>query len=358
MGKVNFKSALSRIQYPYKIIKNKLLHQQTPLIVVLVINNKCNLKCKYCFGSYCDRDGFEDFTTMELKSIIDQLSDLGTSALTIHGGETLLRKDLGEIVDYIKRKKMYLHLVTNGLLLKEKVDLIRGVDSLCISLDGDKEGHEKNRGKNTFQPTVEAIKFARSEGFPLRVHATITRHTKDDVEFLSRLAKDIGFFQYFSVLYPCGGATKNLDDLILTDQEIRKVIEDIVYWKKKGYPIFTSYPVLENVLNWPFEYSKAYCTKDETFKAKSLIPCAYGRTKFIIDADGSVYPCFGRMDTFSPPNVKAIGVSSAFELIRGTISCDHCIFLTNNDHNLLLSGSLRQIVNQCFLQTREIFSKY
>jgi len=354
MVKFDMKSAFCRLNYPYRIIRNRILGRLEPIIVVLVVNNKCNLKCRYCFGNYCTREESQDFTTKELISIVDQLYALGTRLLTVHGGETLLRGDIGEIVDYMKKKGMYVNFITNGLLLKEKVDLIRNVDSLCISLDGREEGHNINRGRNTFKPTLRAIKFAKREGFRIRVHATITKYTMNDVEFLAKLAREVGFFQEFSVLYQCGGVSEHFQELMLSDEETKSTIREIIKWKKKGYPIYTAYRVLTNTLNWPYPYAKPHLRSEEIPPKSRPIRCFYGRTKFIIDADGFAYPCFALMDEFKALNVKEVGVKKALQYVRDTNRCAACIHFTNNDHNLLLGFSIPQVFNQCKLQLKEL----
>ena len=64
-----------------------------PLFVVLVTNNKCDFNCDYCYGDYGNRKGMPDYTTVKLLEIIDELKEMGTRILTLHGGESLLRKD-------------------------------------------------------------------------------------------------------------------------------------------------------------------------------------------------------------------------------------------------------------------------
>ena len=88
------------------------------------------------------------------------------------------------------------------------------------------------------------------------------------------------------------------------------------------------------------------------------IPCFYGKTKFIIDADGRVYPCFALIDEFKPLNVKDVGVKKAIQHVRDTKRCEGCIYFSNNDHNLLLGFSVRQMLNQCKVQLKELLGIY
>jgi MoaA/NifB/PqqE/SkfB family radical SAM enzyme len=133
----------------------------------LVVNNRCDFNCSYCFGSYHQRRT-KDYTTDELKQLIDKLYDMGTRYLNFHGGEALLRRDIGEIIDYVKQKGMYCCLITNGSLLHKKLDQVRIVDNLTISFDGAKENNDLNRGEGTYDKALSAIKLAIQEKIPLR----------------------------------------------------------------------------------------------------------------------------------------------------------------------------------------------
>lgn len=349
------KTAIKRINYVGRIFRNKILNKSEPIIVALTVNNACNLKCSYCFGDYYKRSSKNDFITEEIINICDELYSLGTRALTVHGGETLLRKDIGFLIDYMKTKGFYVNLITNGLLLSKKINDIRNVDSLCISLDGNEQGNDLNRGKGTQKKILEAIKLAKREGFRLRVQATITKHTADDIEYLAKLAKDIGFELEFSLLYLPVAKESNLS---MDPHQVKFVLEEIVKYKKMDYPIFTSFRALENAINWPFPYEKSKANYDELPADFKKIDCYYGKTKMIIDADGKVYPCFPMIDDFEALNIKEVGVKKAFQHVRDANPCVACCHLTNNDHNLLLGLSVNQIISVGYHQIKEILNLY
>ena len=341
-----------RLVFPYRIIRNKILGKMEPISVVLVVNNRCNLNCNYCFGDYGNRRD-TDYTTEELVKIIDDLYDLGTRYMIVHGGETLLRKDIGYIVNYIKNKGIYVGFITNGILLQKKIDEIRNVDSLCISLDGRMEGNDLNRGKGAFEAAFNAIKLASKEKFRLRVSATLTHNTMNDIEYLAKLAKEYKFQLYFSILYK---PLKRALDMAMSESEIRKALKDIAYYKKQGYPIFTSYQCLEYSMSWPFDYNeKHHASAKELPNGFKKIDCYYGRSKFIVEANGFVYPCFPLNEEFKALNLKEVGVAKAIEHVRKTITCVACPHLSNTDYNLLLGISARQMLYLVGMQLKEVF---
>ena len=87
-------------------------------------------------GDYGHRKGIPDFTTRELLKIIDELKEMGTRILTLHGGESLLQRDFGEIVNYAKLKGFYVSLNSNGTLVPKRISELKYLDNLCISMDG------------------------------------------------------------------------------------------------------------------------------------------------------------------------------------------------------------------------------
>lgn len=355
----NLKTSISRVNYLYHIIHNRLRGRLKPVIAVLVVNTTCNLNCAYCSGDYQRGSKKGNFTTEELINIIDELYKMGARALTVHGGETLLRKDIGYLVNYIKNKGFYINFVTNGLLLPGKIEEIRCIDSLCISLDGNEEGNDLNRGKGTHKKILDAIKLAKQKGFRLRVQATITRHTTGDIEYLARLAKETGFELEFSLMYRRLG--RDISSLSIDDDQTKRVLREITYFKKKGYPIFTSFAALENALNWPFPYSRSklfchdLCELPKNFRK---IDCYYGKTKIVIDSDGYVYPCFSMNTEFKGLNLKEVGIKKAYRHVLENNTCAACNYLTNNDHNLLLGLSPREIFAIGKRQIKEIFNLY
>jgi len=286
--------------------------------------------------------------------IIDECKDMGTTHFTIHGGEIFVRNGVRQIVDYLKENKFYVNLVTNGILLPEKIDEIKNIDSLCISLDGKEENHDYNRGEGSYQAAMKAIKLAKEKKFKFVVHATLTQKSVSDIEYLCRQAKEIGYYQQFSLLLkPLNQEQKELG---LSDEEAKDALRRLIKLKKEGYPVFTSYRTLKNALNWPFPLEKAQLTKDEFSLNSNLIRCFYGKLKVAIDANGFVYPCSSLNDSFKALNVKEVGFKKAYEHVLKNNNCEACYYLTQNDWSLLLGGDLGQFSDQIRIQLREIFN--
>lgn len=349
------RSMYSRIRYFSSILYQRYSAQEYPLICVVVVNNHCNWNCSYCFGDYPSRREI-DYTTNELKYLIEQLRSLGARYVNLHGGETLLRKDIGELVSFSKNLGMYVCVITNGSLLEQKLEEVRNVDNLTISLDGNRENNDKVRGQGAFDAALSAIRLATKEKIPLRVQATLTRYTMNDVGFLASLAQSEGFHLQFSILFK---PLKQARDAQMSVEQIKESILQIRKYKQLGYPVFTSEPVIEAAYQWPFDYNDTHHVTEQQIPdsyRQHHIKCYYSRTKFTIEADGYIYPCFLTTDgSFSPKNWKEVGVARAIEHVRLRNTCRACPAMTQNDHNALLGLNFRQVKYLIYDQLKEVF---
>ena len=338
-----FKRIYSRAIYFGAIVKQRLSRRDYPIISIIVVNNHCNWDCVYCFGDYPNRRE-KDYTTDELKFLIDSLYDKGVRYVNLHGGETLMRNDMKELSNHIKNKGMYLCIITNGSFFPEKLDDVRIADNVTISIDGTEENNDHNRGKGSFKTALDAVEMLIKEKIPVRVSATLTKHSMNDIGFLAKLAHEKNFHIYFSILFK---PLKKAKDCEMTSDEIRATIKEIQKYKGMGYPVFTSDDVLKASYEWPFDFNdKHHATEAEIPDSyrPAHIPCYYSRTKFTVEADGCIYPCFLTTDgSFIPKNWKEVGVDEAIKHVQDTNVCKACPAMSQNDHNLLLGLNLKQV---------------
>lgn len=351
------RSAFWRAVFFLKVLWCRITGTDKPVFVVLVTNNKCNLNCRYCYGSYGERSKFVDYSTKELLKIIDNLKDLGTGLLTLHGGESLLRKDIGEICNYAKLKGFYVSLNTNGYLVPNKIEEIKCLDNICLSLDGREENNDKNRGTGCYQKVIEAMAVIKKYDRPCVLSATLTKDTVGDMEYLAELAQRNNCRLQYSILYNVDKMEGKYPDMVMTDNETRGVTHEILELKKKGYPIYYSQNVLAAAVDWPVRYDERMFFTEGEIDYKNnhnFIPCYHGRLKYQIDADGRVITCWAHDDP-AAPNVKALGVAAAIKKCHDTDQCRCCAFLANNEHNALLNLSFKSIVGLVYIHIADAF---
>src|SRR5271167_2482410 len=85
-----------------------------PILAQIVPIRRCNLDCGYC-NEY-DRTS-DPVPLQTMRGRIDRLADLGTTIITLSGGEPTLHPDLDAIITHIRSQGAIATLITNGLLL-------------------------------------------------------------------------------------------------------------------------------------------------------------------------------------------------------------------------------------------------
>lgn len=341
-------SALSRAKVFGHLLYCRLTGIDKPVFVVLVTNNHCDLKCTYCYGDYGNRRGYRDYTTAQLLTMIDELWRLGTRLLTIHGGEAMLRKDIGEILNYCKLSGFYVSFNTNGFQVPERIDEVRCIDSLVVSLDGRQENHDTHRGTGSFATALRAVEVGVANRIPTIISATLTREVMHDMQWLAALAREKGVRVQYSILY--NPEADRVSDMRMSESETRATAQKILDLKRAGYPVYYSENVLQTTIHWPAAHDRKFSKSDHEFSRKfRLVPCYHGRLKYQIDADGRVVECWAT-DYPDAPNVKELGIAGALKRCHDNKKCYHCTLMANNEHNALMHMSPRNLWNIARIQ--------
>src|ERR1700740_364578 len=127
--------ALHRNLRGAKMVARALASTDHPLLAHIIPMRRCNLACTYC-------NEFDDFSKPvaleEMCRRIDRLGAMGTSVITISGGEPLLHPELDAIIARIRRNGIIAGLITNGyLLVANRIKALNraGLEYLQISID-------------------------------------------------------------------------------------------------------------------------------------------------------------------------------------------------------------------------------
>lgn len=336
---------LRRALFFLALLNRRIFRINKPVFVILVTNSNCNIKCNYCYGDYGNRSASENYTTREIIKLIDDLKDLGVKLLTMHGGESLLRKDIGEVINYAKLKGFYVSFNTNGYLVPLRIKEIKQVDAICVSLDGRQESNDKNRSPGCYQKVMKAIDVLHEHHMPVVVSATLTRDNRHDMKFLAQLAVEKNFRVQYSILYNSSKLRDKKSDVVLDDAEVRQTAQEILSLRKKGYPVYYSQNVLEAAIRWPYSYDeKPFLNEGEPLKGYKPIRCHHAFLKYYIDSDGRVLTCWAH-NRADAPNLRKLGVKQAMKKCQEDNVCRYCAFLANNEQNALMDLSLRNILD-------------
>jgi len=118
----------------------------------------CNFNCVHC-TSAGKPVAPDEISTVEAKRIVDQAYEFGSSFFGITGGESLLRKDLFEVIAYARKIGMSTSIITDGRLLDNKAfeNIVRNEVKVSISIDGAEPTNDLVRGKGAYTAATKSI---------------------------------------------------------------------------------------------------------------------------------------------------------------------------------------------------------
>lgn len=170
----------------------------------LIITNKCDLNCKYCFRKN-DKSASSDISLTILNHVINIASKRGYKEVQLTGGDPFLHPELLTILDLAIKSGIDVFIETNGMNVSSDVMneilAITGKKHLkmMISLDSSrKENHEYLRGLGSFEKAIQAIKLLHSLKVPFYLKRVVNNLNPLGIKDLEEF---IGFCSMFSPQY-------------------------------------------------------------------------------------------------------------------------------------------------------------
>jgi MoaA/NifB/PqqE/SkfB family radical SAM enzyme len=139
-----------------------------------LVTRKCNYRCLGC-NVWKEQDENE-LSTEEVKKGLDILKKIGIVELVLSGGDPLLRDDIGEIVEHAS--KLFVTTVyDNGSMAAKKLDALRNVDFVAISIDSLDEAKNDyiKSVPGAWKNAMQAVETLHSEGIKVSVTPTISQ---------------------------------------------------------------------------------------------------------------------------------------------------------------------------------------
>ena len=159
------------------VLKQKLLRRKRyPLVLMLEPLLRCNLACAGCGKIQYPAHVLKK--NLSVEACLSAVEECGAPIVSIPGGEPLLYPHIRELVDELVRRKKYVYLCTNALLLKEKLE--QGVFTpskylnFSIHMDGLRQEHDESVCRDgVYDIAVDAIREAVSRGFRVTTNTTL-----------------------------------------------------------------------------------------------------------------------------------------------------------------------------------------
>jgi 12,18-didecarboxysiroheme deacetylase len=229
-------------------------------VVVWNVTRRCNLRCVHCYAHATDQADQGELTTVQGKSLLDDLAAFGVPVVLFSGGEPLVRKDLPELASYAVGKGMRAVISTNGTLITAPVARTLkeiGLSYVGISLDGMQEVNDRFRAvPGAFRSALDGIRNCQAAGIKVGLRFTINRFNVQEIPSIFQLIEemDIPRVCFYHLVYAGRGSELVEQDLNLEDS--RKTLDLIIDNTRRLHEIGKPKEVLtvDNHADGPYIY--------------------------------------------------------------------------------------------------------
>jgi MoaA/NifB/PqqE/SkfB family radical SAM enzyme len=212
----------------WQILK-ALVSTDHPLLAHLIPIRRCNLACTYC-------NEFDDFSkpvpTDQMLHRVDRLADLGTSVITISGGEPLLHPQLDDIIHRMRQRRVVSGLITNGYLLTaDRIQRLNraGLEWLQISIDNVNPDDVSKKSLKVLDRKLQLL--AEHATFHVNINSVVGGgvNQPQDALTIGKRALELGFSSTVGIIHDDSGQLQPLND------EERRVYHEMKSLEKRSF---------------------------------------------------------------------------------------------------------------------------
>lgn len=223
-------------------VRARFFGRKAPLQTVLFITDKCNLRCKHCsvYGS-------AGYRQRKFEDILDDMREsyaAGSRFIDLEGGEPTLWKEDGKTINDIIDAAMNMGFFSVTVTTNAQQDFSWiHPNSIWVSMDGVGEYHERVRGEGTFARLEENIRNSGKRH--ICVNMVVNSLNWESLDAAMEYAKSNEAIEQISVNFhtPYPGT----EYLMLPPEKKVELIDRVIAYKKKGYPVMNSYSGLRRM---------------------------------------------------------------------------------------------------------------
>jgi len=194
------------------MISRALLSTNHVVLAHIIPMRRCNLACGYC-NEY---DGSSKPVPLDLmKKRLDKLAELGTSIVTISGGEPMMHPDLDLIIRHIRSHGMIAGLISNGYYFTpDRIKRLNdaGLEYLQISIDNVNPDEVSRKSLRVLDKKLRYL--AEHADFHININSVIGGGIKqpEDALTVAERAVELGFSTTVGVIHDDDGTLKPLSE--------------------------------------------------------------------------------------------------------------------------------------------------
>lgn len=271
-------------------------------VVILMPHSRCNCRCVMC-DIWKGNNNVQQLEESDISELLISLKRLNTKMVVMSGGEALMHPNFFRLCEILKSQDLKITILSTGLLLKKYAEeIIEKTDEVIISLDGSKEIHDKIRNiPNAYEKLKEGVQSLKQlkKGYRITGRSVIQKLNFTDFPNIVDAAKDIGLDQISFLTADVTTDAFNREELWGEEKtsEIKLSAEEVIQFKD----------IIESLIK---THSKDLETKfiaespDKIRRFYHYYAAYHGLSDFpeircnapwvsaVIEADGSVRPCF------------------------------------------------------------------
>jgi MoaA/NifB/PqqE/SkfB family radical SAM enzyme len=288
-----------------------------------LVTRRCNYRCAGC-NVWKEQDSRE-LSAAEIIKGLDILKDTGIMELVLSGGDPLLRDDIGEIIKHAS--KLFVTTVyDNGSMAAKKIDLLRNVDFVAISIDSLNE--EKNDAikevAGSWRTAMNTVETLHKEGVSVAVTPTISQKNLYEIVDITNYFTGKGIPVWYCLYsYDTSSDPKQLfrigkanNEFVITDKQgMVKLCNDLIEMKKKNKKILITTKLLKTLRS-------LYEEDRRTWKCQAL------NQFLVVDHLGRIGGCHSHNFAGSVFDLPKKWNSPEFKTLRKTYhECTQCNYL-------------------------------
>jgi MoaA/NifB/PqqE/SkfB family radical SAM enzyme len=221
--------AVHRRAREIRMIAKGLASTDHPVLAHVIPMRRCNLSCTYC-NEYDDVSKPVAIDTIYER--LDSLARLGTTCITISGGEPLLHPDLDLIVARVRKNGMLAGMITNGYLLTaDRIKRLNraGLDHLQISIDNVIPDEVSKKSLKVLDKKLQLL--AEHADFHVNINSVVGGgiRSPEDALVIGKRALALGFTSSVGIIHDGDGQLQPLRE------EEREVYSAMRAMQKSSY---------------------------------------------------------------------------------------------------------------------------
>jgi MoaA/NifB/PqqE/SkfB family radical SAM enzyme len=289
-----------------------------------------------------------EFHAVDLERHRESIRKLGVKHVVLTGGEPLLNRQLDTICGFFRDLGLRVTLLTTGLLLQKKADVVvRGFDDIILSIDGPPDVHNQiRRVSGAFQTIQKGVMEVRSRRprIPISCRTTVQKLNHTHLRAIVSAARSLGLDSISFLAADVSSAAFNREErwaperqneIALSRAEVSELEEEIELLIQMHQEDIDRGFIVESNAKLR-RIGKRFRKHIDGTPPKAPI-CNAPWVSAVIEVDGSVRPCFFHPSIGNAHQLtleEAINTETALSFrsrlkIASNPTCQHCVCSLN-----------------------------